>query len=144
MAEPRTKLQPRPVRLVHKLRVTVEAGPDAGAACAPDDGATLAIGTSSDNALVLADPAVSRYHLEVRRAGDGVQVVDLGSRNGTWVGAVRVDRATVPPGTRLRVGETTLVVEDAGSSLAPPSADIPRPPGLVGESEAIREVARLV
>jgi DNA-binding NtrC family response regulator len=141
---PRTKLQPRPVRLVHKLRVTVEAGADAGATCAPDDGAQLPIGTSADNALVLHDPAISRYHLELRRTKEGVQVVDLGSRNGTWVGGVRIDRATVPAGTRLKIGETTLVVEDAGSSVEPPAADTPRPPGLVGESEAIRDIGRLV
>ncbi len=142
---PRTKLQPRPVRLVHKLRVTVEAGPDAGAACAPDDGAQLAIGTAQDNALVLADPAVSRYHLELRRTPEGVQLIDLGSRNGTWVAGVRVERATVPAGTRLRVGDTTLLVEDAGSTVAPPApTDTPRSADLVGDSEAIRDVARLV
>ncbi len=141
---PRTKLQPRPVRLVHKLRVTVEAGPDAGATCAPEDGAQLAIGSAADNALVLADPTVSRYHLELRRTPDGVQVIDLGSRNGTWVGGVRVERAIVPAGTRLRAGETTLVVDEAGSSIAPPPADAPRPAELVGDSEAMREVARLV
>src|SRR5215831_13603783 len=138
---PRTKLQPRPVRLVHKLRVTVEAGPDAGATCAPDDGAQLAIGTAADNVLVLADSTVSRYHLELRRTPDGVQVIDLGSRNGTWVGGVRVERAIVPAGTRLRLGDTTLTVDDAGSTVAPPPTDVPRSADLVGDSEAIREVA---
>ena len=69
---PRTRLQPRAVRMVHKLRVTVEEGPDAGTTIAPDDGASLAIGTSEDNALVLRDPAVSRYHLELRRTPQGV------------------------------------------------------------------------
>ena len=141
---PRTKLSPRPVRLVHKLRVTVAAGRDAGATCAPEDGAQLAVGTSADNALVLSDPAVSRYHLELHRTPAGVQVIDLGSRNGTWVGAVRVERALVPAGTELRLGDTVLVVDDAGQALAPPLADAPRSADLVGDSEAIRDVARLV
>ena len=141
---PRTKLQRRPIKLVHKLRVRVDVGPDAGATCAPDDGARLAVGTSADNALVLADPAVSRYHLELARTPDGVQVTDLGSRNGTWCGGVRLERAIVPAGTQLRLGDTTLVVEDAGSTVAPPPADVPRTPDLVGDSDAIREVARLV
>jgi DNA-binding NtrC family response regulator len=141
---PRTKLQPRPIRLVHKLRVRVDGGPDAGATCAPDDGSRIAVGTATDNALVLADPAVSRYHLELQRTPDGVQVVDLGSRNGTWVGGVRIERAIVAAGTQLRLGDTTLVVDDAGSTVAPPLAEVPRSPELVGESEAIREVARLV
>jgi transcriptional regulator with GAF, ATPase, and Fis domain len=142
---PRTKLQPRPVRLVHKLRVAVNAGVDAGASCAPDDGSRLAIGTSEDNALVLSDPAVSRYHLELLRTPAGVEVIDLGSRNGTWVGGVRISRAIVPAGTQLRLGDTTMTVEDAGSTVAPPPpSDVPRSTDLVGDSDAIREVARLV
>jgi len=141
---PRTRLQQRPIRLVHRLRVTVDEGPDAGATIAPDDGASLAIGTSEDNALVLADPAVSRYHLELRRTPSGVALVDLGSRNGTWIGGVRVERAIVPAGTRLKLGDTTIVVDDAGSTVAPPPTEVPRPADLVGDSESIREVARLI
>ena len=140
----RTKLQPRPVRIVHKLRVAIVAGPDAGATCAPDDGSRLAVGTAEDNALVVRDPAVSRYHLELHRTPAGVEVIDLGSRNGTWVGNVRVTRAVVPAGTQLRLGDTALTVEDAGNAVAPPPADVPRTDNLVGDSEAIREVARLV
>ena len=142
---PRTKLQARPIRLVHKLRVAVTAGPNTGASCAPEDGARLSIGTSEDNALVLVDTAVSRYHLELQRTPAGVEVVDLGSRNGTWLGTVRITRAVVPAGTTLRIGDTTITVEDAGSSVEPPlPTDIPRSTELVGESEAIREVARLI
>ena len=141
---PRTKLQPRAIRVARKLRVRVESGPDAGATCAPDDGDRLAIGTAADNALVLGDPAVSRYHLELLREPGGLHVIDLGSRNGTWVGDVRVERAVVPIGTTLRIGDTTLVVDDAGARALPPIADAPRSPDLVGDSDAIREVARLV
>ncbi len=141
---PRTRLQPRPVRMVHRLRITVDAGPDAGAQHAPDDVASIAIGTSEDNAIVLTDPTVSRYHLELRRTASGVQVTDLGSRNGTWVGSVRIERAIVPAGTRLKLGDTTIAVDDAGSTVAPPQTEAPRPADLVGDSDGIREVARLV
>lgn len=141
---PRTRLQPRPVRMVHRLRITVEDGPDAGTQCAPEDGASIAIGSSSDNTLVLGDPTVSRYHLELRRTASGVQITDLGSRNGTWVGGVRIERAVVPAGTRLKIGDTTIIVDDAGSTVAPLLTEAPRPPDLVGDSEGIREVARLV
>jgi len=134
---PRTKLQPRPVRVVHQLRVVCDAG--------SAEGDVLAIGTAEDNALVLRDATVSRYHLELRRTPAGVQVVDLGSRNGTWLGGARIERALVPAGTQLRIGDTTLAVEDAGSSLAPPvPADLPRSADLVGDSDAIRDVVRLV
>jgi DNA-binding NtrC family response regulator len=144
MDEVRTKLQARQARVLRRLRLRVEEGPDAGAAVEPDDGASVSVGTAADNALVVADPLVSRYHLELRRTDGGVEVVDLGSRNGTWVGGLRIERGVVPPGTRLRAGDTTLTVEDAGSSVAPAGNDPPRPPGLIGDSEAIREVARLV
>ena len=53
-------------------------------------------------------------------------------------------RAVVPAGTQLRLGDTTLTVEDAGSAVAPPPTDVPRSTDLVGDSDAIREVARLV
>ena len=139
---PRTRLQSRPVRMVHRLRVTVEAGANAGAQAASED--ALTIGSSEDNALVLADPAVSRYHLELRRTASGIAVLDLGSRNGTWIDSVRVERAIVPPATRLRIGDSTLVLEDGGSSVARPDGEVPRSPELVGESDGIREVARLV
>ena len=141
---PRTRLQPRPVRMVHRLRITVEAGPDAGAQHAPDDLASIAIGTSEDNAIVLTDPAVSRYHLELRRTASGIQISDLGSRNGTWVGGMRIERAIGPAGTRMKIGDTTIAVDDAGSSVAPPLTEAPRLADLVGESDGIREVARLV
>jgi DNA-binding NtrC family response regulator len=134
---PRTRLQPRQVRVVRQLRVAIE-----GSEAVTGD--AIAVGTSEDNALVLRDSAVSRYHLELRRAAEGIAVVDLGSSNGTWIGGVRIERAIVPPGTRLRVGDTTLVIEDAGSTVAPPSAEAPVIPELVGESEGIREVGRLV
>jgi DNA-binding NtrC family response regulator len=138
---PRTRLQPRQVRIVRKLRVTVEGGADHGATATGD---AIAIGTSSDNGLALADPAVSRYHLELRRGADGIAVVDLGSSNGTWIGGLRVERALVPAGTRLRIGDTTLAVDDGGQTVAPPATETQAIPELVGESDAIREVGRLV
>ncbi|HTJ47374.1 MAG TPA: sigma 54-interacting transcriptional regulator [Kofleriaceae bacterium] len=140
----RTKLQPRQARVIRKLRVRVDEGPDAGLACEPEGAAAVSVGTADDNQLVVSDDTVSRYHLEVRRAADGVQVTDLGSRNGTFVAGVRIERAIVPPGTRLRLGATTITVEDAGSSVTAATADPPRPPGLVGDSDAIKDVARLV
>ncbi|MCA9678373.1 MAG: sigma 54-dependent Fis family transcriptional regulator, partial [Myxococcales bacterium] len=144
MDEIRTKLQPRQVRVVRRLRARVDEGADAGLVAEPGDAPSLAVGTAADNQLVVTDPTVSRYHLELRRTADGVEVTDLGSRNGTWVGAVRVTRAVVPPGTHLRVGATAITVEDAGDRVADPGADAPPPPGLVGDSDAIREVGRLV
>ncbi len=142
--EPDTVIATRQARVVQRLRVRVDEGSDAGAVCAPDDGGAVSVGTAADNRLALTDGTVSRYHLELRRTSGGVAVNDLDSRNGTWVGGMRIERAVVPPGSRIRLGTTTIVVEDAGSVVAPVEVEPPRPQGLVGDSEAIREVARLV
>ena len=62
------------------------------------------VGTAPDNDLVLADDAVSRYHLELAVAPDGIAMRDLGSTNGTFAGNVRKRDAVVPRGSQLRVG----------------------------------------
>jgi DNA-binding NtrC family response regulator len=73
-------------------------------------GDELTIGTAESSGLRLADPAVSRFHLELRPSERGITVLDHGSTNGTWIGAVRVERAVVPPGTVVRVGGSALQV----------------------------------
>jgi DNA-binding NtrC family response regulator len=137
-----TQLQARPaVGAVRLLRVAVERGPDAGAGSDPEGAAAVAVGSSPDNGLVLADPLVSRYHLELRRAADGIAVTDLGSTNGTWLGGVRLREAVVPPGSRLQIGDTVLRVDDAGARAAAP-AETAELPGLVAASEPMRELCR--
>src|SRR5262245_26327016 len=78
------------------LVVEVIEGADAGVRVS---GVDVTIGTAEGSTLRLGDPTVSRYHAELRPASGGVAVVDHGSTNGTFVGAVRVDRGVVPLGT---------------------------------------------
>lgn len=51
-----------------------------------------------------ADLDASGRHAEVRREGGGWHVVDVGSRNGTWVNAQRVQRATLTTGDEIEFG----------------------------------------
>jgi len=107
-----TQLQPRQLeQVVTTLRVEVVDGPDKGKHATSTD--TLAIGTAKDNALVVGDFTVSRYHLEVKVRPNGIEVSDLGSTNGTYIGAVRIERAVVPPGTVVKLGGTTVRIADA-------------------------------
>lgn len=70
--------------------------------------------------LVIDDPQVSRRHASVRPAGNGLEVEDHGSRNGTWVNGARADGPTrLAPGDRVRLGETTFEVEGAAARAAP-------------------------
>jgi DNA-binding NtrC family response regulator len=138
MEPPPTTVQPRAVRAVRQVRIAVERGADAGRAT-DEPAAVHTVGTAPDCALALTDPAVSRYHLEIRHGRDGLEVVDLGSTNGTWLRDVRIARAVVPPGTRLRIGDTTLIVDDGGARGAADD-DGPDLPGVIAIAPAMRAV----
>ena len=71
---------------------------------------TLGRGPGAD--VLLNDERASKVHCSVRvGAGDAVEVVDQGSRNGTFVDGERVDKAVLRPNSQLRVGHTILRVE---------------------------------
>src|SRR4051812_28111269 len=96
---------------IRTLQVEVTGGPDLGRHIeAPEDRVT--IGTAMTNDLVLTDPTVSRFHLELTTAEDGVLVRDLGSRNGTWLNGTAIERARVPSGTVLTVGRSHFRIVD--------------------------------
>jgi DNA-binding NtrC family response regulator len=108
-----TQLQQRPVeQIVTTLHVEVVDGPDRGKHATSND--VLSVGTGKDNSLVLGDFTVSRYHLEINVRPHGIVVSDLGSTNGTYVGAVRIERVVVPPGTAIKLGGSTIRIDDAG------------------------------
>lgn len=78
---------------------------------------TRTIGSAAWCELVLMDRAVSRIHAEICPKEDGLWVKDLGSRNGTFVGGVKVQYARVPPGMNIRIGTTEI-----GVHYEPPAA----------------------
>jgi ABC-type multidrug transport system ATPase subunit len=75
-------------------------------------GERIRIGRDSDNDVVLSDLQVSRHHTEVRRTGDTYQVVDLGSRNGTYLNGRLVQRPTVVhAGDVISIGRHELLFD---------------------------------
>ncbi len=74
-------------------------------------GDRLRIGRSLDNDLVLGDPSVSRFHAEVRRRGDGLELRDVGSSHGTRVDGQLVERAPVAVGTEIGIGSHRLLFD---------------------------------
>jgi DNA-binding NtrC family response regulator len=71
----------------------------------------LVIGRDPGAAIVLSDPEVSAFHFELRAVSEGVLVKDLGSTNGTFIGAVRVREAIVSTPTELTAGRSRVFVE---------------------------------
>jgi len=77
------------------------------------DQTVLRIGRSPDCDLTLPDPTVSWLHAELRRTGDGWEVGDAGSKNGTRVNGWRVGSGlVVRPGDCVTFGRTALRVVD--------------------------------
>jgi DNA-binding NtrC family response regulator len=127
---------------VNRVRVHVIDGPDRGLVYDPT-GTSVAIGTSPDNEVVLKDPTISRYHLELR-CEEGILVRDLGSRNGTFVNEVRIHEAIVPIGARVRIGGTVLSLLDAGRGSTPSPQPVPDVQGLVAASPVMQDIARAI
>ena len=73
----------------------------------------VTIGRLPECAVVLDDPNVSRRHAQLRREGEYVVVVDLGSTNGTKVNGIPVREQRLAPGDAVTVGTTTMRFEPA-------------------------------
>ena len=123
MSDIETVLQQRAAtQVVTSLRVEVVDGPERGHHAVGGD--TISVGTARDNVLVIGDFTVSRYHLEIAARPNGIVVTDLGSTNGTYIGAVRIERAVVPPNTPITLGGTTIKFDDAvRKTVATPVAE---------------------
>jgi FHA domain-containing protein len=76
----------------------------------PARGATL--GRSRDCDIVLDDSSISRRHAEIRPAGDGWTVADLGSTNGVRLNGRPVEGAEpLQAGDRVELGSTEIGFE---------------------------------
>lgn len=102
----------------------------------------LLIGRANGD-IQIDDPEVSRRHAVVRPVADGVEVEDLGSRNGTFVNGQRVQgKVTITGTAALRVGSTQLTLEvelPAATQIRPaafalPDLTVQRPVAQAGET----------
>ena len=76
------------------------------------------VGRSPESHVQLADPWVSSMHALFERRGEQLWVVDLDSRNGTFVEDRRVHEAPVAPGSRVRFGRTSAELRQQQGSTA--------------------------
>lgn len=101
---------------VQTLQVTVVGGPSAGASFVAQS-ERVTVGSAPGNDLVLSDPTVSGYHLQLERVDVGIRVIDLGSTNGTHLEATRLERGTVAAGAVLSLGRSQLRVGEGDTAL---------------------------
>jgi transcriptional regulator with GAF, ATPase, and Fis domain len=122
---------------VRRFQVEVVDGVDRGATVASTTD-ELTIGTAEGVDLKLSDTAVSRHHCVLRVAERGLELRDLGSTNGTFVGDTELVRGFVSHGARVRVGTTTISVTILNDELEQQLAAGDCFGELVGNSPAMR------
>ena len=89
-------------------RVVVVDGANAGETVSLDE-APILIGRGNDAAIRLDDDYVSTRHARIASSGEQWFVEDLGSTNGTYIGAHRLTQpTTLQLGSTVRIGKTTL------------------------------------
>ena len=90
-------------------RLIVAEGSQAGQKFKIDGDVVL--GRAIDCAVVLEDPEVSRSHVRITRADNGFYTIeDMGSRNGTQVNGVPIQKQFLEFGDRIQVGPRVLII----------------------------------
>jgi DNA-binding NtrC family response regulator len=122
---------------VPALRVTVTT-PGSPAIEASLGVAPLVIGTSPDADVVVTDTKVSRRHCELRLTEQGVLLRDLQSKNGVFIGPVRVHEALLALDATATLGTSQLTVRAVGPPATLPLSPVARFGEAIGGSVAMR------
>ncbi|MCL4819177.1 MAG: DUF4388 domain-containing protein [Vicinamibacteria bacterium] len=67
------------------------------------------LGRHRNNDIVINDPKVSGFHARIDRTPEGFVLVDLKSRNGSFVNGRRVETGALKTGDEIRLGTARLV-----------------------------------
>lgn len=74
-------------------------------------GGIKTVGRATRADFILDAPLVSRLHCRLEAGDERLEVIDLSSRNGTYVNGKRVTRAQLAKGDTLRVGRVELTID---------------------------------
>lgn len=90
--------------------------------------------------LVLGDKAVSGSHFEIVVRDDGYHLRDLQSRNGVYVGDLRVKDVFLRPGVTFRLGHTIIQFQALSDHVEIELSKRDRFDDIIGGSASMREV----
>jgi len=75
------------------------------------DGTPITIGRRQDNDVAIEDPAVSGHHAKIDALGERFVLIDLQSKNGSFVNEQLVNSHWLQHGDVINIGDYTLVFE---------------------------------
>lgn len=104
---------PGVVRDAGRFWIGVVNGPGTGSLINVDDGGTISVGRNVSNELAIDNTTISQAHMQIDLTERGIELEDLGSRNGTWLGRDLVSsRRSVELGQNIRIGSSTLSIAE--------------------------------
>ncbi len=107
-----------------RIEIVALSGPEAEQRWAPAADA-FEIGRAGTSGLQLRDEAVSKRHARIEWSGGQPVLLDLGSRNGTFVDGVAVEGATpLTHGALVTLGNSILRISLADTDAAPLGASV--------------------
>jgi pSer/pThr/pTyr-binding forkhead associated (FHA) protein len=83
-------------------------------------GASVTIGRHQDNDVTINDPAVSGHHARIESVGNRLVLIDLKSKNGTFVNEQLVGTHWIEHGDIVTIGGHSLVLNDPAGEIRPP------------------------
>jgi serine/threonine-protein kinase len=105
-----------------RITLTVNEGPHQGQAFSFEEHDNFIVGRSNQAHFQLPDKDkyFSRIHFLVEVNPPACRLMDLGSRNGTYVNGQRVTSADLKDGDQIKAGRTVLHVSVQGAETPPP------------------------
>jgi transcriptional regulator with GAF, ATPase, and Fis domain len=127
------------VRRLRKGKLVVLNGPDQGKELEISKPRVTG-GRSIISDLVVQDKAVSGTHFEVAARDDGYRLRDLNSRNGVFVGELRIREVFLRPNTTFRIGHTQISFQPMQDVVEIELSKKDRFDAVIGSSPAMREI----
>ncbi len=127
------------VRRMRKGKLVVVSGADQGKELEISKPRVTG-GRSIISDLVVQDKAVSGSHFEVSARDDGYRLRDLNSRNGIYVGELRVREVYLRPTTVFRIGHTNIQFQTTQDVVEIELSKKDRFDMMLGSSPAMREI----
>lgn len=107
------------------------------------NGSAITFGRSREADILVSDQSVSKVHFSLRAVAAGVELEDLGSKNGTWYASRPIRRITLRPGDEFWAGGCHVELLDLEDVTVEVSAQTELGP-LAGECVRMRELFALM
>ena len=98
----------------------------------------LSVGRSVTNDCAVVDPTISRKHADLKVTPGGVEVIDAGSSNGTYVNGVQIDKSLIVAGDEVTFGKVVFRLEE----VAPARPAAAAAPVRSGGATIVRQIPK--